>query len=77
MRIPSVTASLVLISVAAVTLGACASDGGRPSRYSQEMDRLTSDCTAREGILQPTGATSGEPARDYACVIRGGSSRIN
>ena len=77
MRIPSVTASLVLISVVAVTLGACASAGGPPSRYSQEMDRLTSECTARDGILQPTGAVSGEPARDYACIIRGGGSRIN
>ena len=77
MRIPSVTASLVLISVVAVTLGACASAGGPPSGYSQEMDRLTSDCTARDGILQPTGAVSGEPARDYACIIRGGGSRIN
>lgn len=73
MRIPT---SLIAVTALAAALAACASDG-MPSRYSQEMDRLTADCTAREGILQPTGATSGEPARDYACVIRGGGTRIN
>lgn len=73
MRIPTF---LIAVTALAAALSACASDG-TPSRYSQEMDRLTADCTAREGILQPTGATSGEPARDYACVIRGGATRIN
>ena len=77
MRFPSVTASLIATGVLAAALSACASVDGPPSRYSQEVDRLTSECTAREGILQPTGAVSGEPARDYACIIRGGGSRIN
>ena len=77
MRISSVTASLIATGVMAAILSACATVDGPPSRYSQEMDRLTSDCTAREGVLQPTGAVSGEPARDYACIIRGGGSRIN
>ena len=77
MRISSVTASLIATGVLAATLSACASVEGPPSRYSQEMDRLTSECTAREGMLQPTGAVSGEAARDYACIIRGGGSRIN
>jgi len=77
MRItPSLIAPVVLAVALTATLSACASDGTR-SRYSQDMDRLTAECTAREGILQPTGATSGEAARDYACVIRGGATRIN
>jgi hypothetical protein len=41
------------------------------------MERLTADCAERGGILSPIpGATSGRPATDYACEIRGGASRI-
>jgi len=64
---------ILILAAAASALAACASTG-EPSRYQTEMNRLETDCTARDGILIPTGATSGQPARDYACEIRGGSA---
>ena len=81
MRVSSSSITLAALAATLIAgLSACATDAGStrgPSRYSQEMDRLTAECTAREGMLQPTGATSGEPARDYACVIRGGTGRLD
>ncbi|MBD3837798.1 hypothetical protein [Brevundimonas sp.] len=69
----------VMISLAVLALplvaGCATSDG--PNRYQAEMDRLEAQCTERGGILQPTGSQSGEPARDYACRITGGASRLN
>ena len=73
--------TLKMKTAAALLLGAslvgCAGASGSPSRYSAEFDRLEADCTAREGILSPTGSQSGQPARDYACKITGGASRLN
>ncbi|RYE79730.1 MAG: hypothetical protein EOP19_19805 [Hyphomicrobiales bacterium] len=81
MRVSSSSITLAAVAAALVAgLSACASDGasaGGPSRYTQEMDRLTASCTARGGMLQPTGAVSGEPARDNACVIRGNTGRLD
>ncbi len=68
-------ARILILAAAASALAACASTG-EPSRYQTEMNRLEADCAARDGILVPTGATSGQPARDYACEIRGGGSAI-
>ena len=58
-----------------VLLAGCASTGGT-SRYQAELDRLDADCRARDGILQPTGSQSANPARDYVCRITGGASRL-
>jgi hypothetical protein len=73
--------TLKMKTAAAVLMGAslvgCASGSANPSRYSTEFDRLEADCKAREGILAPTGSQSGQPARDYACKITGGASRLN
>jgi hypothetical protein len=57
------------------TLAACTTDGG-PSRYATEMERLRATCDQRGGILQPSGANSGEPALDNACIIRGPAGRL-
>ena len=69
----------VTLSFALLTLpliAACASTDG-VNRYQADMDRLDAQCRERGGILQPTGSQSGEPARDYACHITGGASRLN
>jgi len=68
--------ALVLAAlVAPLALGACAT--GRPlPTYQQEFDKLQAECTAREGILTPSGAQTGRPQTDYVCKITGGSSRI-
>lgn len=65
--------SIVLAASLVTGLSACAT-AGEPSRYRGDLDRLEADCKARDGLLTPTGAVSGVPARDYACVIRGGSA---
>lgn len=57
-------------------LAACASTGG-PSRYQAELDRLDADCRARDGILQPTGSQTAQPARDYVCRLTSGGGRLN
>lgn len=59
----------------AALLAGCASTGGT-SRYQTELDKLEADCRARDGILQPTGGQSSNPARDYVCRITGGASRL-
>ena len=64
-----------LVSAGLAMLTACTSTGG-PSRYQAELDRLDADCRARDGILQPTGSQSAQPARDYVCRITGGASRL-
>jgi hypothetical protein len=69
--------ALVAAAVFGLGLSACASSGtGEPSYYSREMARLRAECDARDGILMPSGANSGEPARDNACEIRGGSPTL-
>lgn len=66
-------AALVLAALAApFALGACASGRAIPS-YEQELDRLTAECTARGGILTPSGALTGRPQTDNVCKITGGS----
>ena len=74
MRSNTKTAAVVMLS--GLALSACAGAAGGSNSYSAEMDRLEADCKAREGILTPTGSQSGQPARDYACRITGGASRI-
>ena len=69
----TIRSALVIAGLA--TLAACTITGG-PSRYQAELDRLDADCRARDGILQPTGSQSAQPARDYVCRITGGASRL-
>lgn len=69
----------VMLSFALLTLplvAACATTDG-VNRYQADMDRLEAQCRERDGILTPTGSQTGEPARDYACKITGGASRLN
>ncbi|MBA4808406.1 hypothetical protein [Brevundimonas sp.] len=61
--------------IALPLLAACASNG-QNSTYKTDYDRLDADCTARGGILTPTGAQTGRPQTEYACRITGGASRI-
>lgn len=69
------TALVLAALVAPLALGACAS--GRPlPTYQQDLDRLEADCSARGGILAPTGATTGRAQTDYLCKITGGASRL-
>lgn len=44
--------------------------------YSSELRQLTEDCTARGGILSPTGQQTGRPQTDNVCRITGGASRL-
>ena len=59
----------VAITAAALSLGACASTPSGPNHYQTELQRLTADCTARDGILSPTGEQSGRPQLDNVCKI--------
>ena len=68
---------LITLAPVVLILGltACASTG--TSRYSQELRQLNEDCTARGGILAPTGGpTTGRPQTDHVCRISGGATRI-
>lgn len=67
--------AVLIAFVAPLGLTACATDHPLPT-YQQEMDTLQAECTARGGILTPTGRETGRPQTDYACKISGGASRI-
>ncbi len=54
------------LTALALTLGACATG---PDRYQAELAKLEADCTAKDGVLQTTGVTTGQASRDYACRI--------
>lgn len=66
MRIVLVAAPAAL----ALTLSACASGMGQ-SHYETEYQRLAADCTARGGVLSPTGSQSGRPQLDNVCKVTG------
>jgi len=62
---------IVLIALpAALALSACAGAAGS-NHYQTELERLEADCTARGGILAPTGQQSGRPQLDNVCKITG------
>lgn len=61
---------------APLALAACASGGATLPSYGQEMKTLEAECTARQGILTPSGLQTGRPQTDYVCKITGGASRI-
>jgi len=62
--------ALLLLTVA----GCAATTGG--DRYAGELQILTEQCSARGGILAPTGQLSGRPQNDNVCKITGGASRL-
>lgn len=70
-------APLYAALLAVLPLVGCASDGSGPSTYERDLDRLTTDCRERGGILAPTGVSTGRPQTDYFCKITGGASRLN
>lgn len=64
------------LALAVLGLGACASSGKPVESYSAALDRLTAECSARGGILQPIGNSTGRPETDNVCKITGGGSRL-
>ncbi|MGZ9101106.1 MAG: hypothetical protein ACXW3O_15515 [Brevundimonas sp.] len=70
MRVLTLAPALLLLVAAG-----CAPTTG-VDRYSSELQRLTEDCSARGGILSPTGKQSGRPQTDNVCKITGGASRL-
>lgn len=70
---------LILATVALIPLGlgACASSPTRGHNSSErEIDRLQRECTARGGILVPSGRLTGREPLDNVCKISGGASLI-
>ena len=64
--------------LAGILLPGCATSAANGSAsYRAEVERLEAECTARDGILTPTGSQTTYPRRDYACKITGGASRLN
>ena len=61
--------TLALTLALAPLLAACA--GGGSNQYAADLDRLRTECVARDGILLPTGASGGRPELDYACELSG------
>ena len=72
----SIPVAAAVGGIALLGMSACASTAGGENSYGARMDRLTAECTARQGILSSTGATTGRPETDYACRISGGATRI-
>lgn len=60
---------------AGLALSGCAALSS-PDRFRADMDRLDRECAARGGVLTPTGAQTGYPARDFACRIGEAASRL-
>lgn len=66
-------ASYLLCAVGgALALASCASTG--TNQYQEDFDKLEAECTARDGILVPTGRLSGRPQLDNVCRINSGPS---
>lgn len=70
MRVLILAPTLLLLAA-----GGCATTA-TTSSYNDELQRLSEDCTARGGILSPTGQQSGRPNTDNVCKIAGGASRL-
>ncbi|AYG94441.1 hypothetical protein D8I30_04010 [Brevundimonas naejangsanensis] len=67
--------AVIIAFAAPLGLTACAT-GRTPPTYQQELDQLQAECTARGGILAPTGHETGRPQTEFVCKITGGASRI-
>lgn len=57
-------------------LSACASSGSPQDSYLARMEKLSTDCEARGGMLAPSGVQTGRPETDNVCKIFGGGSRL-
>lgn len=66
---------LILVPALVLLVAGCASTT-TTNRYATELQTLSDDCTARGGILAPTGQQSGRPQLDNVCKITGGASRL-
>ena len=69
-------ARVALAAAATTVLLGCASARTGPGITATERQELQAACTARGGILVPSGAATGRPALDDFCEIRGGGSSI-
>lgn len=67
--------SLALIAL--LTLGACATGTVGDSRYQRELAALEQSCHDRGGVLSSTGANTGHPGTEFACIISGPATRID
>lgn len=63
----------LLAPAALLLLSACAGTSG--GGYANDIERLSDSCTARGGILTPTGETTGRVETEYACKINGEAAR--
>ena len=68
-------AAILAAVIAPLALSACATGRTLPT-YQQEYDKLDAECTARGGILTPSGAQTGRPQTDNICKINGPATRI-
>tara|TARA_R110000787_G_scaffold74065_3_gene164812 strand:+ start:976 stop:1191 length:216 start_codon:yes stop_codon:yes gene_type:complete len=70
MRIP-------LVLIALLTLSACATGTVGDSQYQRELHALEQSCRDRGGVLTSTGAHTGHPGTEFACIISGPATRID
>lgn len=68
---------LILMTLATLSLGACASTKEPQETYGAALDRIAGECQARGGILVPSGAQTARPQADNVCKVNGGASRLN
>ena len=71
MRVPTFAAPALLLLAAAACAPTTTGD-----HYASELQRLTEQCSARGGILSPTGQQSGRPQTDNVCKITGEPSPL-
>jgi hypothetical protein len=65
----------LLAPAALLLLSACAGGTSGGNSYTNDIERLSASCTARGGILTPTGETTGRVETEYACKINGEPAR--
>jgi len=71
--------SILALAALGLATAGCANMGSgapREGSYMQQLDKLSADCTARGGILAPTGGQTGRPETDNVCKITGQPSRL-
>ena len=66
-----------LALIAVLTLGACASGAVNDSQYRRELNALEQSCREHGGVLTSTGANTGHPGTEFACIINAPATRID
>lgn len=66
---------LILLAPAALLMLSACAGGMGGGDYSSQIERHSAACTARGGILTPTGETTGRVETEYACKINGEPAR--